>query len=675
MKKSNTTRAIALVLCLVMFASLFTGCAGNGTQQSENNANTSENGATLSEGTTNESSGDDSETPSPTETPSNEETSLPSPELPQEPESDSTDAPGETGEEPEEIAPVVVEPKEDELNEVQKNSIAMLNYLAVLSQEINSSKNSRVFLEEAYDSLINNTNPENVNELTEAYMSSLLDIIEKYRMITVKRDRLQYIYEMNRAKALKEAMPNPVGLLSAVSSFDLKKLAASAIYMAVDSYSSYKAYNAELDLQYMKDGWELDDEESANLHDSRKRAFTFMVEIVREDKLPGKLALNETSVEAFVNCQNNTNVYEKIQVLESEKSIYEAFGLYWLELADCYYEIGEYEKCLEAVKTYEDLQADIFRKDYYLAQTLPNAIVAASEVYDEDEYVSETERYLGMLMDNTERAEWSLRYFAAQMYLDLYAKTKDSKYLDKAYEITLNNVTYLITEQRELNSTHLADVVEVEVPKDDGKEQTKEEKAQAKEEKKRIKEYNEALHDQGKVELAPVYEPLVLNLDLLFALADERNIPTSEERKIEGILRGNGNIVFLSKELENKYTFTQKAVSVDATFDKTELKLPANSLSANSKIIVKVTEGGSTNTYSDWTVKEVERKSGDIADFVVTYTSAAIKKQDWSADTTITVEVIDETGAESTSFTLKFKSNYTSRWWIVPDSVEFEQVK
>jgi len=62
--------------------------------------------------------------------------------------------------------------------------------------------------------------------------------------------------------------------------------------MAVDSYTSYKSYNAELDLQYLQDGWELDDEEAENVHDSRKRAFMFMLDIVREDNLPGKLALN-----------------------------------------------------------------------------------------------------------------------------------------------------------------------------------------------------------------------------------------------------------------------------------------------------------------------------------------------------------------------------------------------
>lgn len=129
-------------------------------------------------------------------------------------------------------------------------------------------------------------------------------------MISVKRDRLQYIYDQNKAKALKEAMPNPIGLLSAVNSFDLKRLAASAIYMAIDSYSSYQAYNTEIAQGFLQDGWALDDEEAENLHDSRKRAFMFMIEIVREDDLPGELALSESAVEEFVHWKNNSNNFQ-----------------------------------------------------------------------------------------------------------------------------------------------------------------------------------------------------------------------------------------------------------------------------------------------------------------------------------------------------------------------------
>ena len=94
----------------------------------------------------------------------------------------------------------------DELNAMQKNSIAWLNYLAMLSQEINDSQNNKMYLEEAYSALINNTNPENVDEDTKNQLLSLMNIIDAYRFTEQKRERLQYIYEQNQAKAIKEAL-------------------------------------------------------------------------------------------------------------------------------------------------------------------------------------------------------------------------------------------------------------------------------------------------------------------------------------------------------------------------------------------------------------------------------------------------------------------------------------
>lgn len=45
----------------------------------------------------------------------------------------------------------------EHLTDTQHNSINMLNYLTVLTQEINSSKNSKLYLEQAYSSIVNNT--------------------------------------------------------------------------------------------------------------------------------------------------------------------------------------------------------------------------------------------------------------------------------------------------------------------------------------------------------------------------------------------------------------------------------------------------------------------------------------------------------------------------------------
>lgn len=559
--------------------------------------------------------------------------------------------------------PIEPPTEEEILNEAQKNSIAMLNYLAVLSQEINDSKNSRMFLEEAYASLINNTNPEKVNELTESHLSSMLDIIEKYRMISVKRDRLQYIYEQNKAKALKEAIPNPIGVLSAVSSLDLKRLAASAIYMAVDSVSSYQSYNAEIAQEFLQDGWALDDEEAENLHDSRKRAFLFMIEIVREDNLPGDLALSESAVEKFVFWKNNTNNYQKIQFFESEEATYKMFGNYWLTLADSYYEIGDYEKCLKAIDKYEEIQADIFRKDYYFAQALPKAIVAASEIYEDQKYVSVADRYLELLLSNTESNEWSLRYFAAEIYLELYAKTGNKAYIQKAYDIALNNVNNLVAEQLSMNNTYLSKVKEVSVPED-----------ATKDEKNQIKKYNKALHEQRKVELPPVYEPLAINCDLLLALANELNINQSEKNRIEGILRGNGDALFLSEVLESKYTFSPKATKFEAEYNKDTLVVPVASVSENSVVKVTVTNNGKTTIYDDWAIKEVERPSEDIGTYIVTYSSKTAGDQSWSESATVLVEIFTEAKEKEAATVLKFKVSKYKDLWLIADTVEFEQV-
>lgn len=552
---------------------------------------------------------------------------------------------------------------QEELNDAQKNSIAMLNYLACLSQEVNSSKNSRLFLEEAYASLINNTNPEKVNELTESHMSSLLDIIEKYRMVNIKRERLQYLYDQNKAKAIQQAMPNPVALLSLTNARNLKSLAASAIYMAIDSVNSYNTYNDELDQEFLQDGWALDDEESANLHESRKRAFTFMIQIVREEELPGDLALSEKAIEDFVSCKNNTNNTQRIQFLESQRETYKAFGSYWLLLSDCYYQNKEYAKCLQAIDKYETLQADIFRKDYYLAQALPNAIVAASEVYSINEYVPIAEKYLSILLENAENSEWSLRTFAAQIYMDLYAQTNKTDYLEKAYDITLNNVNYLVKEQLELNKTYLNDLVELKVPDN-----------ATKEEKKQIKGYNKELKENRKTELPTVYEPLKVNCDILFTLADKLNKSGKDKNKIENILYDNGNDAFITEPVKQVYSFKNEKINASGTFDKDEFSIPVSLVSSTSYIKVTVKNDNKIDVFDDWTVDEVNRETNEFSTFEVTYTSKNLKKYEWNSNNVVTIEVFEVKESSNDPIVLKFKANEKKTLGILK-TIEFEQVK
>ncbi len=98
------------------------------------------------------------------------------------------------------------------MTEKQLSAISMLNYLTVFSQEINASSNSKLYLDNAYSSIVNNINPNAVDSDSKEQIDSLLNTIEAYQSIATKRERLQYIYQQNQAKAIQNALPNPMSV-------------------------------------------------------------------------------------------------------------------------------------------------------------------------------------------------------------------------------------------------------------------------------------------------------------------------------------------------------------------------------------------------------------------------------------------------------------------------------
>lgn len=548
----------------------------------------------------------------------------------------------------------------------QRNSISMLNYLAVLTQEINASQNSRLYLEEAYSSLIDNTYPNAVDSRTLSRLTNILDTLEKYRMVAVKRDRLEYVYEQNRAAALRAAVPSPLGLMSAVQSFSLAKLATSVVYMAVDSATSYASASAQADMQYLQDGWALDDEAATALHNSRKDMFSYMVLIVGDYDLPGALALSEGAVEEFVKWENNDNVVQRIQFLESNKETYQALGTYWIVLAESYYENGQYDKCLSAVASYESLDVQIFRNDYDYARILPLAVIAAGEVLTGNEYILTVERYLDQIMVNTDYSDWVSHYFVAQAYVELYSRTGKQDYLEKAYKAVLDNVNELVNVQRELNLEYLAPVKTIETPKD----ATKTEKAE-------ISNYNKLVKEERKLALPPVYEPLVLNCELLFALADELQIPVDKQFIVENILHKDGEAIFLTAPIDSCYWFNTPAYELTdlvVGYDGKKLLLPASLVSTSSVITVTVTPAeGEAVVFADWTISKVDRKDeSSISSFEAVYLSNEAKEYKYTADSRITIEIA--TGITDTA-PIHFEYVTTAEKSLyVFDSIGFKQV-
>ena len=540
-----------------------------------------------------------------------------------------------------------------DLTAEQSNAIAMLNHITVLTQEIIASKNSRVYMEEAYSSLLNNTYPNVVDVLTLKQLTGLLDTMENYRMIGAKRDRLQLVYEQSQAQAIR-------AVVSAVRSFDPSRLVASVAYMAVDSYTSYTEYTADVEQQYLENDWALNEEEANDLHESRKGTFSYMVQMVNDYDLPGDNILTEDTIDEFVKWKNNENIVSRIHFFESNKETYQSYGGYWLALADSYYNNGDYDKCLEAVEEYENLNTRIFRRDYELANVLPLAIAAAKEVYDIRNYASYAAEKVQLIIDNTDHDDWALRYFAAQTLIDLYAQTQKNKYLQDAYETVLDNVNYLVGEQRTMNTAYLAPVQTENVPKDASRE-----------EKKQIEEYNDMIKETRKVEMPPIYEPLRLNCDLLFAIADETDLPETDKTKIDKMLHPNDEPLFLTMGIDEAYWFNNpyekpvESADIACEFGGNVLILPTYLLTKDALVTVLVTEPDieAPIVFRDWTIdKTVRGTEGDLTTFETALVSAEAHKYTWKPDTTVLINVTAKDGLDI-SYSFAFETVGTKNEW------------
>lgn len=382
-----------------------------------------------------------------------------------------------------------------------------------------------------------------------------------------------------------------------------------------------------------------------------------MVRMVNDYNLPGDLTLTEDTVSEFVSYKNNNNLVSRIQFLESNQGTYKSYGGYWLTLADSYYNNEDYQKCLDAISEYEKMNTRIFRYDYEFAKVLPLAIAAAAEVYDIDEYAPYAAEHARMIVNNTDHNDWALRYFAAQTFVDLYASTKEKAHLEEAYKIVTDNVNYLVGEQQALNTDYLSEIKAEKIPKDADKEK-----------KRQIEDYNKMLKQLRKTELPPVYEPLLLNCDLLFAVADELNTDDKEKNRIDRMLHPNDEPLFLTSSLDNQYWFgsVEETPSEDMNivFSGNEMTLPASILTKDAQITVTVEEKGEEIVVlDDWKLNDVDRKEkGNISSFEAIYSSRKASNYLWMPDSSITIDIIPREGAEN-HITATYKTEGTKDDW------------
>ena len=171
--------------------------------------------------------------------------------------------------------------------------------------------------------------------------------------------------------------------------------------------------------------------------------------------------------------------------------------------------------------------------------------------------------------------------------------------------------------------------------------------------------------------MPPIYEPLAINCELLFSLAKQLDVDPKTQNDIDGILIESGESIFLNEYQREKYSFYYSRPGCKAVLEKKTITIPARFLSDGYRVRANVIDNGSTNTYDDWNIVEVHR-SEDFDDYTVKLVSEEISKQEWSKNSRVVVEIIDNHIDETVDSMVFVVENYSKS--IFGTSVSFKQV-
>lgn len=439
-----------------------------------------------------------------------------------------------------------------------------------------------------YDVVYEELNLDAVDAETQKYVKRLAKTITKLKISEDKRKRIEYIWQQERASAMKSAIPNPLGVFSAIKSLSLADLALSGLYIIADSVTGYQYAINSANLNYVKQGWEIDDTELIDIDALNGDLWDYKNNMRRENNIPADLILNKDLIEDFV---KNENIDENGNGGNSEY----------------------YKKCLNAVREYEKNSARIFKKDIDFARVIPLAIACAEKVESTGTYIETLKHYVDILEKNIKTRNWDLQYFLSQCYVKLNLLTNSNEYLDKAYSLVKANTSNLVEEQKMMNDEYFGEFKEEEIPK-----------TATKEEKKEIKQRNKDRKEAREYELPPVLDNLALNCQLLFELADKKKITNSEKTIIDSILHNHDEFLFPLDPLDDLYWYNmpegyEKPDYSDSIVNYGDFfEIPVKLIGDKSDIIVTYSDGGTQKTYDLWNCT-VDRKKGIATVFMKIY--------------------------------------------------------
>ena len=392
-------------------------------------------------------------------------------------------------------------------------SLDMANEMIYVGFKAAADSTNITELDNLYSHLVNTLNLENADEDTGKQINKLLNTIESLRMLDIKRDRLDKIYDLRKSQLVSSAIPNPVNLIGTIGMFAVNPVQGltSLIGTAASSALMYKSVSSALNLDMLQQNWELDDSERATLHTNTTDLVEYTRGLVNPYEIDVHKVMTEELVTRFIeltSADGRSEIQRAIGQLEFYQTRYESFSRYWLELADLYYRNEQFDKCLETIYYYENNfdYTEIYRYNYRYAQILIDGIGSIFNLFpDEIEIYSEQIlEWLEIIEKNTQLDDWLQRYYCASIYLILSNYYPSG--VKEAYELIKLNLEGLVETQNQTIHEYMQEIPDTA------------DLTYAKEDVPEVEEYYEELSNIRKTELPPFDSAYQINLKMLYSI-------------------------------------------------------------------------------------------------------------------------------------------------------------